>query len=285
MSNFWRGFVSLAIAGVTLLACVGIARWSHGNLIFNAIVIVVVALCGFHVAAWFSYERKLIWQVLDYSLDLVTVASLIAAFAGIQQSSIAEILSSEFAKRKAEQATLVYSIQSVVTNDCHPKESRSGIWTPSPEPHPGTCERLEHLLPQIEYAFGKETGVDTMTSDDEWGSDLIINEQAAVGSWKSLYGDAHKFIDGSHRTKAVLAAELPLSTGAMKTLAESGKLRFWQYLLAVALGLKIAKKSAGLMGGSGVKRNDKPQPSGSIDSVTEQNADAAVGQEGVTPTR
>jgi hypothetical protein len=102
---------------------------------------------------WLSYERKPVWQATDYLLEVTTLVSLIAALAGIEQSAVADALQAEFSRRKAEQANLLYSVKSTITNDCHPKESRKGQWTPSPEPYPVACDRIEHFLPQIELAL------------------------------------------------------------------------------------------------------------------------------------
>jgi hypothetical protein len=220
----------------------------------------VISLAELHAAAWWSHERKLPWQILDYALDLVTLVSLVAALAGIQQSAVAEILQNEFARRKAEQARLVYLIKSTLTNDCHPKETRKEIWTPSPEPYQGACDRVEHFLPQIEYAFGRETGQESMTGDNAWARNLLVREEGAVGSWKSLYNEAHRFIDGSRRTQSVLDTQRRLSSESIKALAGSGKLEYWQYLLAFTFGVKIAKKSAGALESKAKELKGKSNP-------------------------
>lgn len=59
---------ALVSSGVTVLLSTAIAAWSSAGIIANAIIILVVSLVGFHGAAWFSYERKLTWQALDYAL-------------------------------------------------------------------------------------------------------------------------------------------------------------------------------------------------------------------------
>lgn len=177
------------------------------------------------------------------------MVSLFAALAGIQQSAVAEILQAEFSNRKAEQARLVYYIKSTITNDCHPKESRKDMWTPSPEPYAGACDRVEHFLPQVEYSFGEETGVETMTANDSWATNLLIGDEAATGSWRGLYDEAKRFVEGSRRTQKVLDAQGQLSSKFIKTLAGSGKLQYWQYLLAFALGLRIARKTGGVLDG------------------------------------
>jgi hypothetical protein len=245
---------ALSLFGGTCLVCLTIAAWSPAGIIANAVLILVVSLAGFHAAVWFSHERKLAWQMLDYALELITVVALIAALAGIQQSAVAEALQAEFSRRKADQANLVYFIKSTITNDCHPKESRKDMWTPSPEPYDGACDRIEHFLPQIEYVFGKETGVETMTADDSWARDLLINDETATGSWRGLYDEAKRFMEGSRRTRHVLDTQGQLSSEFIKTLAGSGKLRYWQYLLALALGLRIARRTGGLLDGRAKER-------------------------------
>ena len=243
----YRGISALVICVVTVVTCALVAAWSHAGILVNAICILVVSLLGFHCAAWLSYERSLTWQSLDYGLELITVVSLIAALAGIHQSAVAEILQGAYSGRKAEQASLVYQIKTTITNDCHPKQSRKEMWTPAPEPYQGACDRLEHLLDQIEYSFSQETGVDTMTTSDSWARDLLINEGAAVRSWSGLYAEARRFIEGSRKTKEVVDAQRRLSSRFVTTLAGSEKLQYWQYLLVFAFGLRIANKTGRLL--------------------------------------
>jgi hypothetical protein len=252
-----RGIAALSLSGITLAVCALAAALSPAGILANAICVLVVALLGFHVAAWLSYERNLVWQIVDYALELITVVSLIAALGGIQQSAVAEILQAEFSRRKAEQASLVYSIKSTITNDCHPKESRKEMWTPSPEPYTGACDRIEHFLPQIEYEFNKETGVENMTPNDSWARNLLVREDAATGSWSGLYEEARRFIEGTRRTEHVLDTQGRLSSEFLKTLAGSGKLEYWQYLLAFAFGLRIARRTGNLLDGRAKERKSQ----------------------------
>ena len=149
-----RGALALTASCATALICVAVAAWSPAAMVVNAVIILLISLAGLHVAAWTSHERKLPWQILDYALDLVTLVALIAALAGVQQSAVAEISQSEFARRKAEQASLVYT--------------------------------------------------ESMTGDNSWARNILVREEAAAGSWKGLYDEAHRFIDGSRRTQSVL---------------------------------------------------------------------------------
>lgn len=251
-----RGVVALAAAATTVLASIAVAAWLSAGVIAKALILLVVSISGFHTAAWFAFERKQAWLVLDYALEAVTVVSLFAAVAGIQQSAVSAILQGEFARRKAEQASLVYYIKSTIANDCHPKESRKDMWTPSPEPYAGACDRMEHFLPQVEFTFGQETGIETMTADDSWARNFIIDDEAATGSWRGLYDEAKRFIEGSQRTKKVLDSQGQLTSKAVEALAGSGKLQYWQFLLALVLGLRVARRSAGLLDARAKERKD-----------------------------
>lgn len=270
-----RGALALAVSATTLAGAAAIATWSPANIIANAVWVLILSLAGFHAAVWLSYERKIVWQALDYALESVTAISLIAALAGIQQSSLAEMFQSEFSRRKAEQAQLVYSLKSTVTNDCHPLESRKGMWTPSPEPYAGACDRMEHFLPQIEFAFGRETGAETMTSDDSWAQNIVINDAEATGSWRGLFDEAKRFREGSRRTKQVLGVHKELSSGFIKSLAGSGKLQQWQYLLALVLGLRIARRTGGLLDARAKETRARPGPEPKAVPTPQQEASRA----------
>src|SRR5262245_7265843 len=86
-----RGIISLVAVLTTVVVCLSVALWSPAGVVTNALILLVVSLCGFHVAAWYAFDRKRAWQCLDYALELVTVTSLFAAVAGIQQSAISQI--------------------------------------------------------------------------------------------------------------------------------------------------------------------------------------------------
>ena len=257
-STRFRGMCALAAAATTVVVSVVVATWLNAGVITTALVVLVLSISGFHAAAWYAFERKRVWLVLDYALETVTVVSLFAAVAGIQQSAVSGILQGEFARRKAEQARLVYVTKSTITNDCHPLPSRKDMWTPSPEPYAGACDRMEHFLPQVEYIFGQETGIDTMTADDSWAQNFIINDEAATGSWRGLFDEAKRFIEGSRRTKNVLDSQGHLVSKAVEALAGSGKLQYWQFLLALVLGLRVARRSAGLLEARAKERKDLP---------------------------
>ena len=143
----------------------------------------------------------------------------------------------EFSRRKVEQVSLIYAIKSTVTNDCHPKVSRVEMWVSSPEPYDGACDRIEHFLPQMEYAFDLETGPHNMSDDASWGKNLLISEESVEGSWAGLYTAARLFIDGSERTTESLKLRDSKDLVLKNNLASTGKLTYWQYLLAFAFGV------------------------------------------------
>lgn len=109
-----RKTYSVASIIATVLLCAFVAIWSGGHIVAKAAAILLVSLVGFHIAAWFSFDRKQAWLALDYAMEIITIISLMAVVAGIQQSAVAEILQSEFARRKSEQASLIYSIKSTI---------------------------------------------------------------------------------------------------------------------------------------------------------------------------
>lgn len=246
MHSPWSG-PALAIA--VAIGCALIAWLSRGGMIVTALAIFFASVIGFHLVALMSYRAKSAWLVLDYSLEVVTVTSLLAAVAGIQQSARVEVLQAEFAKHKAEQSSLLYAMKTVIENDCHPKPSRKDMWTPSPPPYEGACDRIEHFLPQVEYTFGKETGIENMTSNDMWATNLLINESDAKGAWAGLYGAAHRYIDGCRRTQLVVDEQKAFHSDVVAALASSGKLHYWQFLLAFVLGVKLARRTAGVLVG------------------------------------
>jgi hypothetical protein len=51
-----------------------------------------------------------------------------------------------------------------------------------------------------------------------------------------------------------------LSSGFIKGLAGSGKLQQWQYLLALVLGLRIARRTGGLLDARAKARKNLPTP-------------------------
>lgn len=99
-----------------------------------------------------------------------------------------------------------------------------------------------------------------MTADDSWAKNFIIDDQAATGSWRGLYDEATKFIEGSRRTKNVLGNQGQLTSKAVEALAGSGKLRYWQFLLALVLGLRVARRSAALLDARAKERRDLAAP-------------------------
>lgn len=95
-----------------------------------------------------------------------------------------------------------------------------------------------------------------MTADDSWARNFIIDDEAATGSWRGLYDEAKRFIEGSQRTKKVLDSQGQLTSKAVEALAGSGKLQYWQFLLALVLGLRVARRSAGLLDARAKERKD-----------------------------
>ena len=151
----------------------------------------------------------------------------------------------------------MYFTKSTITNDCHSWESRKEMWTTSPEPYPGACDRMEHFLPQVEYVFAKETGIDTMTADDSWQGTSLSTTRPRLAP-----GGALRRGEEIHRRQSedqnILDSQGRLASKTVGALAGSGKLQYWQFLLALVLGLGVARRSAGLLEARANERRDLP---------------------------
>src|SRR5213078_482518 len=108
---------------------------------------------------------------VDYPWILTTFMTIVLALTNIQETGRLAPLKLAVSDRRAAYDSLIYSMKSVITNDCHPKASRAGMWQPSPEPYPGECDRIEHFLPQIERAAAEENDPSKLNSGEYWGQD------------------------------------------------------------------------------------------------------------------
>jgi hypothetical protein len=125
--------------------------------------------------------------------------AILSALAGIQETARLQPLNAAIADRNAAYDALTYSLKSVITNDCHPKATRAVMYSPSPEPYEGACERMEHFLPQIELAAAAESSVEGLNSGEGWGLDIIIPDSKPTGAWLGLYNDAARFVNASEK--------------------------------------------------------------------------------------
>jgi hypothetical protein len=212
-----------------------------------ALGILVVSLVGFHIIALTSYDCAWSWRFVDYPWVLTTFMTILVALTNIYETSRAAPLMTALAERKAAYENLLYSLKSVITNDCHPKPSRAGMWTVSPEPYKGACDRMEHFLPQIEDAAIKEATLPGLNSHPGWGQDIEIHDTSPVGSWAGLDEEARRLTKNDRDTQSVLERVAKLPRSPIASWAQSSALKFWYFALAFFLGLRLSKITADVL--------------------------------------
>jgi hypothetical protein len=231
---------------VIILASVLLGRYSSASSLLTAIRILLVSLLGFHCVAFMTADCTRLWRCVGYPLALAGFIAILTALAGIQENARLAPLNAALADRKVAYDALIYSTKAVIENDCHPKSTRGLMYTPSPEPYVGACERMEHFLPQIEFSASAESKVVGLNSGEGWGLD-IITPDVPTGAWLGLYNDAARFNESVKRTAKVLEESRKTPQSPLATWAASGAIRYWYFVLAFFLGLQLSKITADLL--------------------------------------
>lgn len=242
-----RLYLAAALAIVVILASVLIGRFSSGPSLWTAILIFGISLIGFHSIALLTADWTRFWRCAGYPLALTGFMAIVTALAGIQETARLQPLNAAVADRKAAYDALMYSLKSVITNDCHAKATRALMYSPSPEPYEGACERMEHFLPQIELSSAAESRVEGLNSGEGWGQDIIIPDSQPSGAWLGLYNDAARFTESVKRTAEVLKESKKTPQNPIAKWAASGAIRNWYFVLTFFLGLQLSKISAELL--------------------------------------
>jgi hypothetical protein len=242
-----RRYVAAALVIVVTLTCVLIGKFSSAPSLWTAVLIFGVSLIGFHSIALLTADCTRLWRCAGYPLALTGFMAILSALAGIQETARLQPLNAAIADRNAAYDALTYSLKSVITNDCHPKATRAVMYSPSPEPYEGACERMEHFLPQIELAAAAESSVEGLNSGEGWGLDIIIPDSKPTGAWLGLYNDAARFTESVKRTAEVLKESKKTPQNPIAKWAASGAIRNWYFVLAFFLGLQLSKISAELL--------------------------------------
>jgi len=239
----WRGarrIVGLSLLAAVAVACVAAAVVLREHPLWATVAVFLVSLLGAHTLAFITRDRPVVWKLLGVGLEATAIVALLAAVSALEVDARQDVLQKEFAGRKLAQQRLLYQARAVVVNDCDELPSRRGMYTPSPEPRPGACDRLRHYLPQIEYQFAKETSFLNMRGAVGVAENLARMDDipAASGSWRELRRVALEFSDGSKRTVEVLEEHGESVVGA--AVSASGGYLTWHYVLAVVLAFKLA---------------------------------------------
>lgn len=246
-SKFSRYLSAGCIAALITVVSALVANLSGKSSLGGAITILIVSLLGFHLVGVLTPDCPRLWRCVDYPWILTTFMTIVLALTNIQETARLAPLKLAVSDRRAAYDSLIYSMKSVITNDCHPKASRAGMWQPSPEPYPGECDRIEHILPQIERAAAEESDPSKLNSGAYWGQGIIEPNTQPVGSWDGLYNDARKFTESAHRTQKAIEESARIPASPIASWATGNSLRYWYFVLAFFLGLRVSKVSVELM--------------------------------------
>lgn len=236
-----------ALVTVTSCICVGLSVNEVWSDLATALTVFLVSLSGFHLVAFLTFRCAICWRAVDYPWVLATIMAVIIAVTNIYDRSHKDALEAAYAERQLVYEDLINAIKTTVTNDCHPKTSRAGMWRAAPEPYDGGCDRIEHFLPQIENEAAREAASRKLAYGNAWGIDMLIEENAAVGSWAALYTVSRRFDSASERTQSVIEKIEGELAGRRITWLTGQNLKYWYFMLAYLLGLRIAKVTAELL--------------------------------------
>lgn len=207
------------------------------------VVIFFFSLLLFHLILFRFAKHENIWKSTDYLFEAVAIISLITAVAGLSSASKYKSLQEEFSKRKLAQVQFIYAVESTITNDCNPLKARDDIWTVTPEPIKGECDRIKHFLPQMKFSFDQETGPDNMTSEVNWAYNLDYDGHILKGSWSGIQSRAKELIKISSQNEIALKNRDSSKNKGVIDLSTIEKMFYWYHLLAFFLALKIARIS------------------------------------------
>lgn len=239
-----RTAVALLVTSLVVVAAALARTADTGNAIGRAVAILVVSMLGFHAIALLAFDSVRAWRFLSYPSLLTSFMAVVTTLASLNESERLSLTTATLQSRQAAYQDLLYALKSTITNDCHPKASRVQIWTPSPEPYQGACDRMEHFLPQIEDAAVREQRLDGLNSGAGWGQNIVVRDTTPVGSWAGLYAAAGRFGKSAEDTQRALDALKTRPPSRVAAWAGSSSVKYWYFLLAFFLGASLAKATA-----------------------------------------
>lgn len=210
------------------------------------IIIFISSLILFHLVLFKFSKYEKVWKATDYLFEMVAVISIIAAVSSISIAAKQKTLQEAFSARKLAQVRLVYAVELTISHDCNVKESRKEIWTVSPEPLDGECDRIESFLPQMKFEFDQETGPENMTAERLWGFNFEYDGVNLQGTWTMIRTRAKEFLEVTHRTDNAIALRESMKQPEAIDVSKIDKVVYWHHLLAFFLALKIARISMGI---------------------------------------
>jgi hypothetical protein len=138
---------------------------------------------------------------------------------------------------------LLFSVQSIVTNDCEESPAAWDVRPRSPEPHKGACDELKHLIPEMSYQYDEFSRTNKV-SYLKIGAQVCVTG-AATGTWASLNDRATRFIQTADRLGPVL--ETDRKRDPLHRFIVSTKLKYWYFFMAFFVGLRLARTTADIL--------------------------------------
>lgn len=226
-----------------MLSIFSIACFFMVNSLIATLFIFFISSFLFHALLLRFRKYDSLWKATDYLFELVAILSIIAAVIGLNEASRQRYLQEQFAKRKLAQVEFIYAAESVITNDCDPLQSRADVWEVSPEPNEGECDRIKHMLPQMRFDFGRETGPENMTSDIIWAYNFEYKDQSLEGTWKYFQDKAEEFIEISKENEYAINQRDAARDKKDFDFSKIESIFYWHHILAFLLALKISRIS------------------------------------------
>ena len=157
--------------------------------------ILAISLLGFSFIAYLSFDSQVGWRIIDFAWVAASFAAIAVALINISDGARRERLFQAYTQFSQAFSDLIYAAQSTVTNECEDLPTRADLSRRSPEPYEGACDRIKHLLPQMEYQYNRFSTSQDGASLNEWGNDIRIPNTAPKGSWVGLYDSSARFSD------------------------------------------------------------------------------------------
>ncbi|MGD9740069.1 MAG: hypothetical protein AB7O56_13730 [Bauldia sp.] len=232
----------IAIAIAAALVAIGIGAVLHESLVPGAFLILLVSLAAFTLVAYLTPDCFAGWKAVDYPWVMATFVAIVVALTNIVLKDEENELWSRWAERQASFSSLVYAVEAVLANDCAGRSAEGGA--PAPEPYAGACDRMATILPDIKLEAALEGIAPEDAAPTGWGADILASGGTPTGLWSDLYVVAADF-DGLDRS--IEPTESARFQGII-AVAASENLRYWYFILAFFLGLRLSKTTAELLG-------------------------------------
>jgi energy-coupling factor transporter transmembrane protein EcfT len=226
----------------TVILCILSAIIFNASTLWTAIIITAISLIGFHLIALYTFEYSTHWKYIDYPWILVAFMTIMIGITTIQENVGMEPFKNASLERKRSYDAFLYSLKTVIYNDCDPRLSTRPGWNNVPEPYKGACAKFIHFLPMLEKLSSKEISTNNLNSDVFWaGTNVRSGLENALGSWKGLDDTAQNFVEKIEELKNPVEVYEQSRQSFTSLWIRSEAFKYWYYLLAFLLGLRLSK--------------------------------------------